>query len=129
MISIRNRIFIVPTLIVLCFEILIATALKTTFLRPVFGDFLVVVLIYFLIRIFSQVASLKLGIGVFTFACLIEVGQLIGVLRHLGIQQTTTTDLTVGSTFDWMDIVAYFLGILTALAIDWFWLRTTNGVG
>ena len=122
---IKNRNFILPILVVLTMEVLIATVFNHTFLRPVFGDFLVVILIYFFIRIFSRIESPKLALGVFIFACLVEIGQLIGIMNILGLQKNNATDLTLGSTFDWIDILAYATGCVASMMIDHFLTHKT----
>ncbi len=115
---IKNKVFVFLACIILVFEILIATGFKNTSLRPVFGDFLVVILMYATLRGFTNLSKFYIGIGVLITAYIIEFLQWVDILDILGIEKTITTHLILGSTFDWNDILAYSLGVGFALIID-----------
>lgn len=52
------------------------------------------------------------------FAYTIEVLQLIDILGYLNIKKTRLTNLLLGSTFDYKDLISYTLGILTVLGVE-----------
>ncbi|PWJ43100.1 ribosomal maturation YjgA family protein [Sediminitomix flava] len=114
----KKQIFLGLALGVFLFEVLLATILKDTFLRPTFGDYLVVILMYALPRAVINIRPIVLGISVLLFAYFIEFGQYIDILNRLGIQKNTFTNLTLGHSFDWYDILAYTLGVMTVLIFD-----------
>ena len=113
-----NRIYWAIALVLLTVETLIATYLKTGFIRYTFGDFLAVILIYCFVKSFLEVNSLKLGIFVLILAFLIEFLQLINILELLHLQNHKLITIIVGNTFEMADLVAYTLGIITVLIID-----------
>ena len=123
---IKHKGFIGIALLVFVVEIMIATIFKETILRPVFGDFLVVILMYSTLRGLTNWKPIKLAIGVLVIAYLIEFGQLINILGILGIQRNTITDILLGSSFDWLDILAYSLGVLTVYGLDKYFSSKPN---
>lgn len=115
---IKNKSFVILACLIFILEILIATVFKNTILRPVFGDFLVVILMYTVIRGFTNWKVLNIATGVLIFAYGIEFLQWVDILNKLDIEKTTTTNLILGSSFDWYDILAYTLGVILALILD-----------
>lgn len=99
-------------------EVLIATYFKDSFVRPIFGDYLVVILLYCIVRSLTLFSVKKAALGVLIFAYSVEVLQWIDLLKLLGLKKTLFTHLTLGSTFDWNDILAYTLGIITVLIAE-----------
>ena len=115
---IQHKIFFYITLIIFVIEILIATQFKNTILRPVFGDFLIVILIYSFLRSLTKIKPLKLAIIVLSLAYLVEILQRFNIRDFLGIPKNTCFDLTIGNSFDWWDILAYSLGVMVILLCD-----------
>ena len=115
---IKNKRFALLTLVIFVIEVLIATVFKHSILRPVFGDFLVVILMYSFIRAISNKSPLQIGISVLIFSYVVEFSQYIKILDILGIQKTRLTNLILGSSFDWYDILAYTLGVICVVVID-----------
>lgn len=117
---IKSKPYFSLALIVFIIEVLIATVLKNTILRPVFGDFLVVILIFCFVKAFTNWDSKKVAIGVLLFAFTIEFGQYIDILDLLSIEKNTLTALIFGASFDWLDLLAYAFGVIAALWLDRF---------
>lgn len=111
-----NKNYIIYFLILLIVEILIALYVHDDFIRPYVGDTLVIVLIYFLLRIFMSKGNI-LPLGIFGFAVLVELLQIINIPLFLGLQDNTIITTIFGSYFDWRDIVCYFVG--TAVIYMW----------
>ena len=89
------------------------------FVRSYMGDWLVVQFIYVIARFWVNFRwRYRLAIAVFVFALLVEVVQYVasGV-----IPRTFAAEVTVGSTFDPVDIVAYALGLVTVLLVERYW--------
>lgn len=92
---------------------------KTTgFIRYTFGDFLVVILLYYLVKSFFTIAPEKLAIGVLVFAFLIEGLQAIHFIELIGLQEYKIAHLLLGNTFVFTDLIAYTLGIITVYFIE-----------
>ena len=101
--------------LVLLLEICIALFVRDQFVRPFVGDVLVVTLIYSLVRVFLDGPPVKIAIGVFIFACLVELGQYLDLVSVLHLQDSEVASIIIGSTFDWKDILAYAVGAAIAI--------------
>lgn len=88
------------------------------FVRHTVGDYLVVILIYTLLKSFVAIPPVKAALGVLVFAIVVELLQWIDILALLGIPETPVTRIVLGNTFSFADIIAYTLGILTVLFIE-----------
>ncbi|UKM64657.1 DUF2809 domain-containing protein [Flavobacteriaceae bacterium GSB9] len=110
--------YVFITLLLFTIEILIAMYLKTGFIRHTFGDFLAVILIYTFFKSFLKINSIKLALATLLFAYSIEFLQMINVLKILGLEDNIAAKLILGSTFQFTDLIAYSLGILCVLIIE-----------
>ena len=99
-------------------EILIAINLKSGFIRHTFGDYLVVILIYCFIKSFLEVNAVKLAVCVLAFSFFVEFLQLTDFLKLLNLENNKLAKIVLGSTFNISDLVAYSLGIVTVLYIE-----------
>lgn len=92
-------------------EVVIAIYFKDDFIRPILGDFLVVILIYAFLMTFLKTSWRRLAIAVLLLAYTIEILQYINIMALLGVSHNTFTRMVLGTTFTWEDMVAYTLGI------------------
>jgi hypothetical protein len=99
-------------------EVLIALFLHDRIIRPYVGDFLVVILIYCFIRSFISARVLPTAIGVLIFAYAIESLQYLDLIGRLGLRESRFANVILGNYFEWIDIVAYTLGIVTVLLVE-----------
>ena len=104
-------------------EVLIALFVRDSFIRPYFGDYLVVILIYCAVRTFINASPLKVAIGVLLFSYLIEVLQYFNIVDRLGLADNVIARTVIGYGFAWWDILAYSLGIATVLILEHFRTR------
>ncbi len=95
----------------------IAKYLKDQFIRGFIGDVLVVILIYCFLRTFINADHKKIAFGVFLFACSVEILQAFTFVKVLGLEQNKIASIVLGSTFDWKDIMAYFIGFLICMKV------------
>lgn len=113
-----SRKFFVLTVLLFITEVLIAVYVHDSFIRPYFGDFLVVILLYCFVSTFLQAPVKPLAIGVLLFAYLIETLQYFNLVKHLGLQHSRLANIVIGNHFEWTDILAYTLGVLFILLLD-----------
>ena len=99
-------------------ELAIAFIIKTGFIRHTFGDYLVVILLYAIIRGCTNLNVRVSSLIVLLIAYGIEVLQLTPFLAYFNLQDSFTAKLIFGSTFQVTDLVAYTLGILTVLIFE-----------
>lgn len=120
------NIYLILFVCLLITELLIATVFKGSILRPVFGDFLVTPLLYTLARGAINLKPMTTSFAVLLFAYLIEFGQYINIREILGIKKHWWNELILGTSFDWLDILAYTLGIICIYVLDKFILLNKN---
>jgi len=113
-----NILYFILFLILLIIEILIAIFLKNGFIRHTFGDFLVVILLYFFLKSFLRINTIPLAIIVLIIAYTIEFLQLANLLDYLNLRDNLLANLILGSHFSIQDLVAYTLGITCSFIID-----------
>lgn len=99
-------------------EVLIALFFKEGFIRHTFGDFLIVILMYYFIKSFMKIKPIYLALFVLVVSFTIEFCQLIDLLNILNVEENTFTKLVFGTTFQTTDLIAYFLGVCTVLLIE-----------
>ena len=100
-------------------EVLLALYVKDNFVRPYVGDYLVVMLIYCAVRTFIKADPVKIAIAVLLFAYLVEVLQYFRIVDRLGLSGNLVAKTVFGYGFEWLDMLAYTLGVLTVLLIEW----------
>jgi len=101
-------------------ELAIAFIIKTGFIRYTFGDYLVVILLYAIFRGCTNLSVRASGLVVLLIAYGIELLQLTSFLTYFNLQDSHTAKLIFGNTFQFGDLVAYTLGILTILLIEYY---------
>ncbi|WP_207505699.1 ribosomal maturation YjgA family protein [Telluribacter humicola] len=102
-------------------EVIIAKYLKDPIIRPCGGDFLVVILVYCVVRGFINVPVLPAAIGSLGFAYLVESLQYGNLVEQLGIQHHRLALLVLGHQFEWLDMLAYTLGTALVLVLERPW--------
>lgn len=113
--------FIVFVLIFIV-EIFIALYIHDSFIRPYFGDFLVVIMIYCFVLSFINYSKYKVAIFVLLFAYCIELAQCFNVLLILGLENSSLAKVVLGNSFAIEDLALYTLGfggiVLVEFLID-----------
>lgn len=117
MIKLNCRNFII-FLLLFCIEVTIALFIKRGFLRVVFGDFLVVIMLYYFIRSFIKTKSIYIAIVVLIIAYVVEFLQFIDILNIINYKKNDLVNIILGTTFNIKDIIAYTLGIATIYLIE-----------
>ncbi|MBD5541087.1 MAG: DUF2809 domain-containing protein [Lachnospiraceae bacterium] len=96
-------------------EILIGVFLKGGFIRAYGGDILVLPLLYAFLRILfprsDKFTMRVLPLGLFIFGVLVEALQGAHIADRLHITSRVIR-IIIGSTFDFLDMVCYFAGML-----------------
>lgn len=106
----RRWIYAAGFLILLVVEVLIALFVDDSFIRPYFGDMLVVLVVYCFVRIFVPEKIRLMPLWVFLFAAAVELLQLFGLVERLGLEGNTFFRVLIGSVFDIKDILCYAVG-------------------
>ena len=118
--------FLVIAFILFVIEVLIALYVRDSIIRPYVGDFLVVIMLYCFARAFVKTAPWKIGVAVLIFAYTIETSQYFKIVDKLGLTNIPIAKTIIGYGFEWLDILAYTLGIVTVLILEKRWLTDAS---
>jgi hypothetical protein len=123
MFTFHARYFIVFLLLFLT-EAAIAVFVHDAVIRPFFGDFLAVIAVYCFLKSFLNIHDIILVWSSLGFAYFLELLQCCNFLKFSGLEKYKIMAVVLGSSFDWRDILAYTLGILSVLLFQqkktWF---------
>lgn len=117
MLTFKKQYFVIA-FILFVVEVLIALFVHDNFIRPFFGDFLVVVLIYCFLRAFLNVSPMRIAIGTLLFSFSVEFAQYFKIIEILGLKGNPWAEVVIGTHFNPFDLLAYFLGVLFAYVSD-----------
>jgi hypothetical protein len=96
-------------------EVLIALYAHDQIIRPYIGDMLVVILIYCFVKAFVNTPVTSTAVAVLIFACTVEVMQYFKIVTLLGLQRSAIARVVIGTSFEWIDLIAYTVGIAIVL--------------
>lgn len=113
-----NKSYLILSVLLFLIEVIIALFIRDQIIRPYGGDYLVVILIYCIIKTFSDSPPYSTAVGVLLFSYLVEALQYFKLIYILGWEKSPAARILIGSSFAWLDIVAYTLGILTVILIE-----------
>ena len=119
-----NRNYFIPTILLFLIETAIALYLHDNFIRPYFGDFLVVILLYCFVKSFVNVSVWVAAGLVLLFSFAIEIAQYFNMVEKLGLQHYKVAKVVLVNSFAWMDLLVYILGILIVISIEKIYFRT-----
>lgn len=117
MITFNKKYFFVA-LLVFIIEIIIALFIHDRFVRPYIGDVLVVILIYCFLKAFIKLPVLNAAIFVLIFAFGMEILQYFNFVEKLGLEGSELAKTVLGTSFNWIDLVAYSAGIIIVLITE-----------
>ncbi len=113
-----NKNYFVVAIVLLLLEIVIAVFVHDRIVRPYAGDLLVVILIYCFCKSFLNTPVLPTAIAVLFFAFFIELLQSLNFVKFIGLEDSKLANTTFGYSFEWLDMVAYTLGIAIVLIVE-----------
>ncbi|MCF6131991.1 ribosomal maturation YjgA family protein [Flavobacterium wongokense] len=113
-----NKTYFALTVLLFITEVLIALYVHDSFVRPYMGDVLVVILIYCFIKSFLNARVLPTAVFVLLFAFAIETLQYINIVEKLKLKSSDVARTAIGTSFEWMDILCYLVGVLIVLIIE-----------
>ena len=99
-------------------EVFIALYVHDNFIRPYFGDVLVVILIYCFVKTFYDFNYLITAFAVLLFAFFVEWTQYVNLIGTLGWQDSRFAKIVMGNSFAWEDMLAYLAGFLFIIGVE-----------
>jgi hypothetical protein len=113
-----NRKYFAIAVLILVIEIIIAKFVHDQIVRPYIGDLLVVILIYCFVKSFFNTPVIKTAIAVLLFSYLIETLQFFKLVTRLGLQDSAFWKTVIGTSFAWIDLLAYTIGIFLVIIVE-----------
>lgn len=104
--------------IVVVIEVIIALYVHDNFIRPFFGDFLASIFVYFILRTFLEIQILYGALLSLAISYFVEILQYLDFLSYSGFGDSRLLRIVLGTSFSWMDILAYTLGVAAILAVE-----------
>ncbi|PKG59228.1 DUF2809 domain-containing protein [Shewanella sp. Choline-02u-19] len=116
------------SLVLLLVLIFIALFVRDAFIRPILGDALVVVWLYYLLSSFINLTSRTLVAITILIAFCVEFSQYLNIAELLGIKSATVLSIILGATFDVGDLVAYLAGGAVCIIAEHIRVRLKESV-
>ena len=105
-------------------EVSIALFIKDNFIRPYFGDFLVIFLVYYFLLSFINADKNKIALGVLVFAFTVEIIQYFQVLLYFNLEKKRILRIVAGNTFSLEDLIIYTLAFFTIIYFNRYRTKT-----
>ncbi len=109
--------YLLVSCVILILEITIALFVNDQFIRPIFGDYLASILVFYLLATFLKTDLNKIAILSLLISYTIEFLQYIHILEFLHLDKIKILNILLGNSFSWTDMLAYTLGIMTVVLI------------
>ncbi|TCC90324.1 DUF2809 domain-containing protein [Pedobacter frigiditerrae] len=113
-----NLFYFIWSSLLLGVEIIIGFFIRDNWIRAYFGDFLVVILLYCLIKSFSNTKVSPTLFWVLMFSYLIETLQYFRFVELIGLQHIPLANTLIGTYFSWLDMLMYTLGVCFVAIIE-----------
>lgn len=112
-----NKDYLLISIAILIVETMIALFAKDKFIRPILGDYLAVILLFYLFATFLKISKNSIALITLAISYTIEGLQYIQILELLHLDNIKILNILLGTSFSWTDMLAYTLGTLTVLLI------------
>jgi hypothetical protein len=113
-----NWVYLVLAIMLFITEVLIAKFAHDDIIRPYVGDTLVVILLYCMVRSFLNFHFFHTAWGVLLFSYVIETLQYFDIVHKLGLENTHWPKVIIGTSFAWMDMIAYTIGFILIVSAE-----------
>jgi hypothetical protein len=114
----NGRAFAVAVILFVLLALLATVGRHTGFLRSFGGDVLAVVWLYYVFRAVLKGPPVPLAVAAFLVGCALEVEQYVMARMHWRIPYRWLR-IVLGTTADWMDVLAYAVGLGIVLCVIW----------
>lgn len=114
-----NKVYFIAATALFMAEAFIAAFMHDAFIRPVFGDFLIVILVYCGLKSAISISYQRALIISLIFSYVVEALQYVHLISLLGWDKCLAAHLILGSGFSWIDVLAYTLGAATVWLIEY----------
>ncbi|GAA4070600.1 hypothetical protein GCM10022389_14760 [Flavobacterium cheonanense] len=109
--------YLLVSCVILIIEITIALFVNDKFIRPIFGDYLASILVFYFLATFLKTDLNKIAILSLLISYTIEFLQYLDILELLQLDKIKILNILLGNSFSWTDMLAYTLGIMSVVLI------------
>jgi hypothetical protein len=113
-----NKYYFLLAVLLFAIELLIGLYVHDAIIRPFGGDFLVVIFLYCLVKSFFDLSLLLTSGAVLLFAYAVEISQYFHLVNQLGLEHSKTAKILLGTSFSFIDLGTYTLGILLVIIVE-----------
>lgn len=113
-----NSTYFILAIVLFMVEFFIGFYMHDVFIRPFGGDFLVVILLYCMVKSIANTKVRATAIGVLLFSYMVETLQYFHIVNVLGLQNSRVACIIIGTGFSWIDMLMYTLGIILVWLIE-----------
>jgi hypothetical protein len=113
-----NKIYFLVALFLLLTEVWIGLYLHDALIRPYGGDFLVVILLYCIVKSFAVTSTFAAAFCVLLFSYAVEISQYFHMVHLLGLQHSSLAIMLMGNSFSFTDMLVYTLGIILVILVE-----------
>lgn len=110
--------YFIATILLFLIEVGIALYVHDDFIRPYMGDVLVVLLLYCFIQSFFTFSVKATAVIVLFFSFTVEFLQYINIVEKLGLQKYAIARTVLGTSFSWIDLLCYTIGVILIVLIE-----------
>jgi hypothetical protein len=121
-----HRSYFLLSLLLFAAEIFIGARMHDAIIRPYGGDFLVVILLYCLVRSCTNFPIVPAALSVLVFSYIVETLQYFHFADALGFTRPSLMRILLGTYFTWTDILSYTLGIALVLALEFLFKKPST---
>lgn len=107
-------------------EVIIAIYIKDNFIRPYFGDYLVIFLVNYFLLSFINADKNKIALGVLVFAFTVEIIQYFQVLSYFDLEKNRILRIVAGNTFSFEDLFIYTIAFFTIIFFNSYSRKTLS---
>lgn len=118
-----NKTYFLLFNLIFIIEVLIALYVHDDFIRPYFGDVLVVILIYCFLKAFINIRTIPAAVSVLLFAFVVETLQYFRFIELVGLQDVKLAGVVIGTSFAWMDIWCYIAGFVIIILSEYLLIK------
>lgn len=113
-----NSYYFIWAILLFTVETGIALYVHDDFIRPYFGDFLVIILMYAAIRTVLPYNILSASLIALLTCYAIEIVQYLNSMAILNLQKSQPLAIILGNSFSWLDILAYTSGFIVTVGTE-----------
>ncbi|MFI5138080.1 MAG: DUF2809 domain-containing protein [Sphingobacteriales bacterium] len=113
-----NKYYFLLAVLLFAIELYIGLYVHDAIIRPFGGDFLVAIFLYCVVKSFINTPLLLTSGLVLLFTYAVEISQYFHLVNRLGLEHSKTAKILLGTTFSFIDLGTYTLGILLVIIAE-----------